>query len=72
MWNLESGNGYGMTGEVETVEKALSQGGKKVVSRSDDGAVKLWGIDTCKVIPKWTGSGTNMLEARLSASGGWI
>jgi WD40 repeat protein len=30
-------------------------GGKKVVSGSDDGAVKLRDIDTCKAIAKWTG-----------------
>ncbi|KAG2745941.1 hypothetical protein P692DRAFT_20836492 [Suillus brevipes Sb2] len=39
-----------MTGEMETVKIALSPGGKKVVSGSDDGAVKLCDIDTCKVI----------------------
>jgi WD40 repeat protein len=34
---------------------ALSPNGKKVVSGSSDGAVRLWDIDTCKVIAKWTG-----------------
>jgi WD40 repeat protein len=34
---------------------ALSPDGKKVVSGSDDGAVRLWDIDTCKVVKKWTG-----------------
>ncbi|KAG1816314.1 quinon protein alcohol dehydrogenase-like superfamily, partial [Suillus subaureus] len=29
--------------------------GKKVVGGSMDGEVKLWDIDTCKVIAKWTG-----------------
>jgi hypothetical protein len=54
MWNLESGQRNRMTGEMETVKIALSPGGKKVVSGSDDGAVKLWDIDMCKVTAKWT------------------
>jgi WD40 repeat protein len=33
----------------------LSPDGKKVVSGSLDGAVRLWNIDTGKVIAKWTG-----------------
>ncbi|KAG2745982.1 WD40 repeat-like protein, partial [Suillus brevipes Sb2] len=37
---------------VESI--ALSPNGKKVVSGRDDGAVRLWDIDTCKVIEKWT------------------
>jgi len=37
------------------VSIALSPDGKKVVSGSDDGAVRLWDINTCKVIAKWTG-----------------
>jgi WD40 repeat protein len=34
---------------------ASSPDGKKVVSGSNDGAVRLWDIDTCKVVKKWTG-----------------
>jgi WD40 repeat protein len=34
---------------------ALSPDGMKLVSGSDDGVVRLWDIDTCKVIKKWTG-----------------
>jgi WD40 repeat protein len=34
---------------------ALSPDGKKVVSGSDDGGVRLWDIDTGKVIAKWMG-----------------
>jgi WD40 repeat protein len=33
----------------------LAPDGKKVVSGSSDGAVRLWDIDTCKVVKKWTG-----------------
>ncbi|KIK40862.1 hypothetical protein CY34DRAFT_806792 [Suillus luteus UH-Slu-Lm8-n1] len=39
--------------EVRTI--ALSPDGKKVVSGSRDGAVRLWDIDTGKVISKWMG-----------------
>jgi WD40 repeat protein len=34
---------------------ALSLDGKKVVSGSEDGLVRVWDMDTCKVIAKWTG-----------------
>jgi WD40 repeat protein len=42
-------------GNSGVISIALSPDGKKVVSGSDDGAVRLWDIDTCKVITKWTG-----------------
>ncbi|KAG2336173.1 hypothetical protein BDR05DRAFT_897086 [Suillus weaverae] len=34
---------------------ALSPDGKKVVSENNDGTVRLWDINTCKVVKKWTG-----------------
>jgi WD40 repeat protein len=34
---------------------ALSPDGKKAVSGSWDGAVRLWDIETCKVVTKWMG-----------------
>ncbi|KAG2742234.1 hypothetical protein P692DRAFT_20750053, partial [Suillus brevipes Sb2] len=34
---------------------ASSPDGKKVVSGDNDGAVRLWDIDACKVVKKWTG-----------------
>jgi WD40 repeat protein len=40
-------------GEVNTI--GLSPDGKKVVSGGDDAAVRLWDIDTGKVIAKWMG-----------------
>jgi WD40 repeat protein len=58
VWNLESGKQMGedwKDGESVVRSIALSPDGKKVVSGSDDGAVRLWDIDTCKVIMKWMG-----------------
>lgn len=34
--------------------KELSPDGKTAASRSSDGAVRLWNIDTGKVIEQWT------------------
>jgi WD40 repeat protein len=58
VWNLKSGKQMGedwRDGKSQVWSIALSPDGKKVVSGSDDGAVRLWDIDTCKVIAKWTG-----------------
>jgi WD40 repeat protein len=44
---------------------ALSPDGKKVASGSDDGAVRLWDIEACKVVTKWTG------HTRLASSVCW-
>jgi hypothetical protein len=59
VWNLESGKQIGddwRDGDSEVRTIALSPDGKKVVSGgSVDGAVKLWDIDTGKVITKWMG-----------------
>jgi WD40 repeat protein len=40
--------------ETEVLAMALSPGGKTVVTGNMDGAVKLWNVDTGKVIKKWT------------------
>jgi WD40 repeat protein len=58
VWNLKSGKQMGddwRDGDSPVYSIALSPDGKRVVSGSDDGAVRLWDIDTCKVIKKWTG-----------------
>jgi WD40 repeat protein len=34
---------------------ALSPNGKIIASGSDDGKVRLWDVETTKVISKWTG-----------------
>ncbi|KAG2338950.1 WD40 repeat-like protein [Suillus weaverae] len=48
---------------------ALSPDGKKVVSGSQDGAVRLWDIDTCKVIAKWTGHTKEVVSICWSRDG---
>jgi len=59
VWNLKSGKQIGedwRDGDSEAVWTiALSPDGKKVVSGSVGGLVRLWDMDTCKVIAKWTG-----------------
>jgi WD40 repeat protein len=48
---------------------ALSPDGKKVVSGSDDGAARLWDIDTCKVIKKWMGHANRVESVCWSRDG---
>jgi WD40 repeat protein len=58
VWNLESGKQIGedsRDGESGVFSIALSPDGKRVVGGSMDGTVRLWDIDTCKVITKWIG-----------------
>jgi WD40 repeat protein len=58
VWNVKSGKQIGddwRDGDGAVYSIALSPDGKKVVSGSEDGAVRLWDIDTCKLIKKWTG-----------------
>jgi WD40 repeat protein len=58
VWNLKTGKQIGedwRDGDSGVWSIALSPNGKKVVSGSEDGVVRLWDIDTCKVIAKWTG-----------------
>ncbi|KAG1816373.1 WD40-repeat-containing domain protein, partial [Suillus subaureus] len=58
VWNLKSGeqigdNWWDIESDVHTI--ALSPDGENLASGSKDGAVRLWNIDTGKVINKWTG-----------------
>jgi WD40 repeat protein len=58
MWDMDRGAQVGEEWEdkdfgVETI--ALSPDGKTIVNGSMDGTVKLWNIDTGKVIKNWTG-----------------
>jgi WD40 repeat protein len=54
VWDVKSGKQIGddwKDGDSAVWSIALSPDGKKVVSGSD--AVRLWDIDTCKVVKKW-------------------
>jgi WD40 repeat protein len=58
VWDVERGKQIAEDWRDEGTEMntiALSPDEKKVVSGSDDGAVRLWDTDTAKVIAKWTG-----------------
>jgi WD40 repeat protein len=58
VWNLESGEQIGddwRDGEHPVMTIALSPDGKRIVSGEMFGMVKLWDIDTGKVIIRWTG-----------------
>jgi WD40 repeat protein len=58
VWDMKSGKQIGdkwRDGESPVRTMALSPDGKKVVSGSRDGGVRLWDIDTGKVISKWMG-----------------
>ncbi|KAG1791051.1 WD40-repeat-containing domain protein [Suillus plorans] len=48
---------------------ALSPDGKKVVSGSKDGIVKLWDIDTCKIITRWMGHKETVVSVCWSRDG---
>jgi WD40 repeat protein len=72
VWNLESGKQIGKDwrdGESEVKSIALSPDGQKVVSGSYDSAVRLWDIDTGKVIAKWMGHTRSVLSVRWSRDG---
>src|ERR1700709_882806 len=61
LWNLLTGKQIGndwRDGESGVYTIALSPDGKKVVSGSGDGVVRLWDVDMEKVIAMWTGHNT--------------
>ncbi|KIK32933.1 hypothetical protein CY34DRAFT_813990 [Suillus luteus UH-Slu-Lm8-n1] len=51
---------------------ALSPDGKTVASGSRDGAVKLWNVDTGKVIKTWTGHTDDVTSVSWSPDGGRV
>ncbi|KAG2060529.1 WD40 repeat-like protein [Suillus hirtellus] len=61
LWDLESGAQIGKDWRDDENKKAgvysmaLSQNGKTIVSGSNDREVKLWDVETGKVVEKWTG-----------------
>jgi len=75
VWNLESGAQIGddwRDGEIAVLAIALSPDGKKIVSGSGDGAVRLWDIDTGKVVTKWTGHAGGVKSLCWNRDGGQV
>jgi WD40 repeat protein len=75
VWNLKSGKQIGddwRDGDSGVISIALSPDGKRVVSGSWDGVVRLWDIDTCKVIKKWMGHGNGVGSVCWSRDGGRV
>ncbi|KAG2737707.1 WD40 repeat-like protein [Suillus brevipes Sb2] len=69
VWNVKSGKQIGEDWSIEVWSIALSPDGKKVVSGGWDGAVRLWDIETCKVVTKWTGHTVGVECVRWSRDG---
>jgi WD40 repeat protein len=58
VWDVERGKQIGADWRDDRtgmITIALSPDGKRVLSGSTDGAVRLWDIDTAKIFAKWTG-----------------
>jgi WD40 repeat protein len=84
VWDLETGKQVGEKWEDKHVgekweEKdfrvmtmALSPDSKKVASGSFDGAVKLWNVDTGKIIKTWTGHIEKVYFVSWSPDGGRV
>lgn len=72
IWNLTSGKQIGKDwrdGDSDVWTIALSPDEKKVVSGSEDGGVRLWDIDTGKLIAKWTGHTNTVVSVCWSRDG---
>jgi len=75
VWNLKTREQIGdawLDGENEVWAIALSLDGKKVVCGCRDGSVKLWDIDTGKVIAKWTGHTSYVNSVCWNRDGGRV
>jgi WD40 repeat protein len=59
-------------GESDIDHIALSPDGKTVASGSEDGAVRLWDVETGKVLAKWTAHGSRTTSACWSRDGGLV
>jgi WD40 repeat protein len=75
VWDLETSTQVGEEWEdkdygVQTI--VLSPDSKKVASGSRDGTVKLWNIDTGKVIKTWTGHTKKVMTVSWSPDGGRV
>ncbi|KIK32601.1 hypothetical protein CY34DRAFT_138349 [Suillus luteus UH-Slu-Lm8-n1] len=73
--DLEMGTQVGEVWENKhrgVMKIALSPDGKKVASGSRNGAVKLWSVDTGKVIKTWTGHTDRVISVSWSQDGGRV
>jgi WD40 repeat protein len=75
VWDLQSEQKMGIDwrdGESAVYAIRLSPDGKKIVSGCEDGAVRLWDVDTGKVIAKWTGHTSRVRSVCWSQDGGTV
>ncbi|KAG2345516.1 WD40 repeat-like protein [Suillus weaverae] len=72
LWDLESGIQIGedwRDEEAGVYNMALSPNGKTVVSGDTDRKVKLWDVETGKIIAKWTGHTESVMSVCWSVDG---
>ncbi|KAG2737892.1 WD40 repeat-like protein [Suillus brevipes Sb2] len=75
VWDLETDTQVGEEWEAKdfgVYTIALSPDSKKVASGSLDGAVKLWNVDTGKIVKTWTGHPKEMRSVSWSPDGGRV
>ncbi|KIK37061.1 hypothetical protein CY34DRAFT_477756, partial [Suillus luteus UH-Slu-Lm8-n1] len=75
VWDLETGTQVGEEWEEKDVHvwsMVLSPHSKKVASGNRDGTVKLWNVDTGKVIKTWTGHTKWVNSVCWSPDGGQV
>lgn len=75
VWDFERGLQVGEEWEDSELEEsamAVSPDGKMVTTGGNGGAVKLWNIDTGKVIKKWTGHTSRVRSVCWSTDGGRV
>jgi WD40 repeat protein len=75
VWDLEKGTQVGDDWEDKDMRMraiALSPDGKTVASGSEDGAVRLWDVDTGKVIKTWAGHTQEVKSVCWSPDGGRV
>ncbi|KAG2356158.1 WD40-repeat-containing domain protein, partial [Suillus spraguei] len=75
VWDFERGMQVGEEWEDSELEEsamAVSPDGKMVTTGGNGGAVKLWNVDTGKVIKKWTGHTSRVRSVCWSPDGGRV
>jgi WD40 repeat protein len=75
VWNSKTGVQIGddwRDGESGVNAIALSPDGKRIASGNEDGTVRLWNIDTGKVITKWSGHKSGIAYLCWNRDGGRV